>query len=66
MSQEAAEMFAASGTTARIMYAAMFFLHDSISSLKLLQEELDKAIPDANAIPSTKILESMPYLVSPY
>ena len=64
MSEEGAEMFAASGTTARIIYAAVFHLLDNSASLQLLLEELDAAIPNAAAIPPVRNLENLTYLVS--
>jgi cytochrome P450 len=63
VSQEGAEMFAAAGTTARVMTTAMFYLHDNQSILKKLRQELDQAFPDPNMIPSVKILENLSYMV---
>jgi len=64
ISQEGSEMFAASGTTARVMSACMFYLHDRPSTLKLLRDELDSAMPCPNSIPPTQMLAALPYLVS--
>ncbi|TAQ83096.1 hypothetical protein B7494_g8578 [Chlorociboria aeruginascens] len=62
MSQEGSEMFAASGTTARVMSACMFYLHERPETLKLLQQELDERIPDPRRIPALKTFESFTYM----
>ena len=56
-------MFAASGTTARVMTTAVFHLLNRPSTLEHLQEELDCAISNPSNIPSIKVLESLPYMV---
>ena len=63
VSEEGSEMFAAAGTTARIMTSAIFHLHERPATLQILREELEKAIPDADDIPSVKLLEGLPYMV---
>ncbi|KAI9705373.1 MAG: hypothetical protein M1820_005203 [Bogoriella megaspora] len=62
ISQEGSEMFAAAGTTARIMTAAIFHLHETPYALEALSKELEQAIPDASQITAVKILKQLPYL----
>ena len=57
-------MFAAAGTTARVMTTAMFHLHEKPEILRKLQKELDDAIPDPAVIPPVKVLEALPFMVS--
>lgn len=67
MAQEAFLLMAAGGeTTARVLTAATFhLLENETSGLARLKEELLEVMPDADARVEVKVLEKLPWLVSP-
>ncbi|KAL8696813.1 MAG: hypothetical protein Q9201_007466 [Fulgogasparrea decipioides] len=51
-------------TTARVLAIGIFYIVSNLTILRRLREEVDMVIPDASRIPSVKVLEKLPYLVS--
>lgn len=65
LAQEGLVMFAAgSESTSRSLMLAVYYLLRDPSAMEKLREELVAVMPDPHVVPSVKVLEALPWLVS--